>query len=1546
MEYFKRLILCLAALLALPVVAQQDEGAAFFSLSSDRTFSPGEAPTVQLWGQGFRKLQFRLYRVNDPVAFFEKLEEDHHFGGRPPRRDSNLTPLERFRAWKLRQRMALRNLVRAQFTLDARREYVASQRAGEQAPPPKASPAKPSVDEYAGVPVLNPQQLVATWDQPFAPANRWESAQVPIPAKEKGLYLVEATNGKLSAHTIVSVTGMAIISKGAPGRLLLRTVERASGKPVTGVPVRVLSGGSGQRDKLGAGETDNNGFLEVKIGDQKPESLLLLARQGTDFAALSTYGGNVTLDNDQRLHGYVYTDRPVYRPGHTVHYRAIVRSREVEGYQVPSGRRAKIEIQDSEGKSIYRTEQSLSSLGTLNGRFPIPANAALGYYSVQLQIGESYHAGGFQVEEYKKPEYEVRVVPTTKRVVQGGSLQMQIEARYYYGEPVANAKVKWTVHRGRYYLPYYLDDLDEDSGSTEDGDSPYSQREQVSEESGELDSEGKLTVNVPTAATGADQRYRVEAHVTDAAGREISGAGFAIATVGSYFVHVESDRYVYTPGQQASFTVDTRDYDNNPVPNVAFTVELLEWRWKEGEGSTVGQVQGVTGADGKGRVALPVTSGSLRVRVRSKTREGRQVEDYDYIWVSGNASWMSRGPDQRIQVVADKKTYQAGDTAKLLIMAGEPGAHLWVTLEGRSVLKSHFLTAADGTVSVDVPIEAVHAPNIWITAVAMSKNRLVQGTKMIKVPPVQHQLAVDLKPSKPEFRPGEPAAYLLEAKDSAGRPVANAEFSVGVVDEAIYAIRPEAAPEILPYFYGREWNRVNTDTSLSYYFHGEAGKRRMQLARVRPFRPNAQLKPDRMVQPKIRRLFPDTAFWSAEVRTDSAGKAQVKLEFPDALTTWRATARGVTADTKVGGTVNRVIVRKNLLTRLAVPRFFRQGDTMTIRVITQNLLPREKKVEVSLDAKGLQVIEGGKMQVTIAPKQTHVADYRVKVPSGKEAILLAKALTDEESDALELTLPIIPFGVKMADVRGGSFAGQTSESTADITIPTNAEPGSGSLEITATSSVAGSMFDALEYLTSFPYGCTEQTMSSFLPNVVVSQAVKSLGLKDRVNEVELNRKVRAGLERLGDFQHEDGGWGWWKTDESDVFMTAYVVAGLSQGRAAGQKVDWDWIQRGAEWLRTNSAKVKKTRLDLQAYVEYALALSGTPAAQLDELYAQRGNMSGYSLALLGLALDARKDQRAAAIATALEAKVKTSETEAWWPSERDDLLDIEMDSTPEASAYAMKLLASQNPENPLLAKAAVYLVNHRSGGYYWNSTKQTAMVIFGLTDYMKASGELKPNFSVTVFVNDQPSVTKRFTESEALSPATVKVPTSQLKPGVNRVRVVRYGQGRVYWSARGEYYSSADRLAQRGNLQLNLEREYFRLSSVKQGEKLVYNLEPMTNQVAQGDVIAVRLTVTGNHWRYLMVEDPIPAGTEIVERDDLYEIRQKPAWWNYYFTRREFRDDRAAFFQTWFERDQRYFYLLKVVNPGQFRVSPARVEPMYQPQYFATSSSLNLEVTK
>ncbi len=157
------------------------------------------------------------------------------------------------------------------------------------------------------------------------------------------------------------------------------------------------------------------------------------------------------------------------------------------------------------------------------------------------------------------------------------------------------------------------------------------------------------------------------------------------------------------------------------------------------------------------------------------------------------------------------------------------------------------------------------------------------------------------------------------------------------------------------------------------------------------------------------------------------GHARVEFNFPDALTTWRTTIRAMTDDGKAGGVVTRVLVRKNLIVRLAAPRFFRQGDETVLRVIAHNYLETAKDVTFALDVSGVDVLSGQTQKVNIPAKGESYVDWRVKARVTGNAVLTAKALTNEESDALEMTLPVLPYGVKQRAAGAGvvfSGAGQ------------------------------------------------------------------------------------------------------------------------------------------------------------------------------------------------------------------------------------------------------------------------------------------------------------------------------------------------------------------------------------------------------------------------------------------------------------------------------------------------------------------------------------------
>jgi uncharacterized protein YfaS (alpha-2-macroglobulin family) len=1508
----------------------QNEDAPYFSLASNRTFGSNGKPQVALTAWKVDALEFRVYRINDPIQFFQQLEDPHQFGGSAPRAPHERTWLERIHGWKHGLRTSIRRSLRAQFTEPPSAHF------GGSAPTPTKAGTKET--RFAEAPVLNSQQLVLSFVQPVRSHARWESETVDLPISERGFYLIEAVTGQLRAYTLVMVSDIVLVTKSARGRILNFVADRNTGEPVRGAQLWVVT----KEGRKSGPETDGDGIAQIDWTGAHPDDSRILARRGADFAVnqLSSFA---SADSQPWL-GYVYTDRPVYRPGHTVHFKGILRVRTATGYDVPAAKQVSIRIHDSEDKPVYQKDLTTSAIGTVHDDFELPAAAALGNYNIEVRAGGSYMNGNFDVEEYKKPEYEVRVTTAKPRVLEGQSVESTIDSAYYFGEPVAGAKVKYAVYRNLYYFPLWYDaDETESQGDADNQDTDSYGDEQILEENGVLDSNGKLTIHFDTGVSEHrnDYRYRIEARVTDEANREITGLGWAVATYGSFLVNVTPDRYFYPPGGKAVFKVQARDYDNHPV-TARVRVELLRFNRRDpANPQLVSAADGVTGSGGDRdvEITLPAEGGYYHARVTSRTPEGRDVQNTTSLWISGR-NLFDFGDDRKtVDIVPDKKIYRPGDTAKVLIVTGKPNTPVLATVEGRDLRLHKLLRSSDSTAVLEVPIAITDEPGLFVSVEFLRGGNLFQGTKYIKVPPEDHQLNVKLATDKPQYTPGETAQYSIQATGADGQPAARAELSLGVVDEAIYGIRRDTLQDPLSFFFGREWNSVYTERSLNYYFNGEAGKRTMKLA-LGPHRRLAQLKPDHLVQPKTRKVFPDTALWLADLTTDAGGRAQTKVEFPDSLTTWRATARGVTPDTKVGAAVLKTIVRKNLILRLAVPRFFVQGDEVTISALVHNYLTTAKTARVSLDVAGLDVLDGKTRDVEVPSRGEVKLDWRVRAQAVRSAMLTGKALTNEESDALELQLPVNVPGVKLAQSRGGSLApGGSAEF--DLTYSGKVEPGSRSLSVRVSPSIAGSLFGALDYLITFPYGCVEQTMSSFLPNIIVSQAVRDLGVKTNVDEAALQSKIRAGIERLYTFQHEDGGWGWWQTDESHPFMTAYVVAGLTQAAAAGVQVDNERVQKGADWVKKEFARDPKLVADLRAYMAYAVVDAGLTG----QVYDQRAKLSPYGLALLGLGLEQLKDARASEIAALVEQAAQQDEQQAWWPATRDPMLDFSDEVTPESTAYVVKFLSHQRAGSPLLPKAALWLMNHRNEGYWWSSTKQTAMVIYGLTDYLKTSNELNENLTATVYVNGQAVLTKKLDQATGISAPEITLDESKLQPGANHVRVTMAGEGRLYYSARAEYFSRDEKLQQTGSASLNILRDYFKLAPMKQGETIVYDTVPLNGPVAVGDILAVRLTVTGAAWKYLMVEDPIPAGTEFIERDGSYQLKSRPPWWSYYFTRRELHDDRMAMFQTWFPQGQhQYFYLLKVVNPGVFQVSPARVQPMYQPGFLSTTESLRLEV--
>jgi uncharacterized protein YfaS (alpha-2-macroglobulin family) len=1588
----------------------------FFSLTTNRTYGTQERPRLWLNYRDIDAIDFRVYRVNDPSKFFRQLDNPHQFGEDEEGefesfyRKRNPTFLERVRAFKNGFYMWFRDYFRAQLKHESRKSFNQRFRAPDELKEAEVQRTPLNVADYARVPLLNQDQLVRGWREKLPPLdNEYDRRSIPLGQREPGVYLVEAVNGDLRAFCVAIVTDLTMIEKtSADGQLLLYAVHRQTGAPRAGVEVQVLQG----KDTLTTGTTDNQGVLRTKVEKKQPKSdedatdgeggeggdegvdegsggegepsYLIMAKERDNFAIsdldsyiFGGYGGD-----GENLTSYIYTDRPVYRPQQKVYFKGILRTLGERGYAMPAGTMT-VSVSDSNDAKIFEKEMTLSSRGTFSGEVDIPEDAPLGTYNVTARTANGTASGYFDVQEYKKPEFKVAVAVPQKFVPVGSQVKFNVSARYFFGSPVTRADVKYYVYRERYYH-YFSDpqsDPIDDFGVSEEQEaesygSGYDYGDSmVKEGEGKLDAQGNMqvdfTVPQPSEKERWDYTYRLEAQVTDASRRMMLSSAEFVGTRGSTVADAETDRYVYYQGDTAKINVHTRDYEGRAVA-AGVTLTFVENTWEKIEKSDYGykyyeyklnerdlsSVNVQTNAQGEAsfdyRIEKP---GNIQIRT-TVWENGKPVASMGgSIWVADRNegySDYSYQESEAVKLVPDKKSYKAGETAHVLALLPTDKAHLLVTTELLSVMSVRQISAAGRAVVIDVPIEARHAPNIFLSVSYVRNGEMFSASESLVVPPRDRLLKVEIIPNKKEYKPRETASYTISAQNGDGTPAAGAEVSFGVVDEAIYSVMQENVGDIRKQFYAQRYNSVNTSFAVNFNFTGYAGKEKIQLAKNKKSYQLADFKNEgEFVEPLIRKIFKDTAYWQPAVTTGADGKANVKVELPDNLTTWRATARAVTTDTRVGAATSKIVERKDVIIRLAMPRFMTSGDVVTLSGIAHNYLTSDKTTQISLSVNGAQLLDPPTQTVTIPKNGEHRINWRVSAQQTGDVTLLAKALTDTDSDAVELQIPIVPRGLKQTTGESATLAGDgDSERTITLNLPNNADPRSRTLRIEAAPSAAATLFGALDYLTGYPYGCVEQTMSQFLPTIIVANTLRDVEQASIRDTNNINKKVKKGLDRLYNFQHDDGGWGWWKDDPTDPWMTAYVVDGLTMASRAGYQTDNARVEKGRGKLSGlldagKNDDGKEIGMETRAYMVYALnASGGVNPRYLEELFTNRGRLQPYARALLALTLKQRGDGRARQLASEIERSASQSDFDAHWESSRQ-IENYREDNNIEATALSIKALAQIAPESSVLPKAVRWVVANRRRGYYWVSTRQTAFVIYGLTDYLKVSRELSPDYALEVYVNNEQVLTQQVTSAEAAGAKSFVVTRkNEQVGGTTQVRFVKRGGGVLYATATLDYATNDEQTAPQSTSALKITREYLRLRVDEDGEgHMKWKTEPLTGELRSGDQIVSRLTIEGSPAPYLLIEDPIPAGAEQVESVSGLNLNYAENGWSNWYSAREFRDQRTAFFLNFFYGGKATFqYAMRVQEPGDFRVAPARVELMYQPNVQSNTASGRLTI--
>jgi uncharacterized protein YfaS (alpha-2-macroglobulin family) len=1544
---------------------------------------------------------------------------------------------------------------------------------------------------------------------------------IEIGGLEKGAYIARITNKNKVAYIGFVISSLGVLSKAGTGSMLAYIVQKQSGEPVNNVSVNFYLG----MNKIGSGVTnfgtayqtfDINQISNLNNDINNQVAPLIVGQQGDDVIISDSY--LYFGYGESKYSVYIYTNQPVYRTDSQVDFKGIIRTMSNFQYAIVPNQDITVKIKDSRNAEVYKEVLRSDNMGSVWGNYKIEKEAPLGTYTIYFELGENNtYSQTFSVEQYKKPEYKVVVTPENAQYLNNETIEAKVKADYYFGSPVTNAEVEYNIFKQRYYKPWWS--YSEyawwyaDYYESQDENAMYNSSEMIYSGTGTLNENGEMTIlyNIKEDfknenngrnwwwygwSDETDYRYIIQAKVVDKSRREIDGIGTVLVTRGKFFITANANKYLYKPNDDVTITVRTMDFSDKPV-STDFSVNIYKYDFSyykdnEYKKDFVATVNGKTLNEGEGTVTyrLPYNAeGYYVAEIEATDDRGNKITgSANFSVYKEGYSWYNENGGTII--MTDKDSYKIGDTVKAVVITPTPDANVLITAESDNILYYATEKFYGTSKEVLIPVTEKFSSNFYVKASYIQNGTMYDVQKMLMVVQEQKFLTVEIDPSKLIYKPKEKGELKVRVLDYMGLPVRNAEVSLGIIDESIYAIKEESTTDIRKFFYGPKWVYVSssfesanytyaysrlltiyerfniaslkeselatvtgrlldkesnivpdaiiiiddeyqaaiTNDSGEFEFKLPAGKysisiytgkeknedvRELVLSRgetknfvlytdetlndiaeqrglvdgvqnqrltTEEFSLDVMTSKTGVVQneknaPKskkesgkddyktaeVRSDFRDAILWSPSQMTDDNGYTTVEVQYPDNLTEWRITSRVITEDTKVGQNVKTVITRKDLLVRMETPRFLQQNDNVTISTIVHNYLSSEKRAKVKFTADNVQPLNATEQTITIPSNGEVRLDWNINVTGVTgDAKLYVEALTDEESDAVELKVPLEPTGLKITNSVIADFDDAYKNETKNFEIPLTSNLQSASLKFVVSPSLASTILTALDELAGYPYGCVEQTMSRFLPTVVVARAFKELDAPiSAATQKDLPKMVEAGLNRLYGFQHSDGGWGWWTNDGTNPFMTAYVVYGMTTAQSAGYTIKNGVLSNGVKAMKSQ-LKDQVLEPTTRAYVLYSLSLADKNSNTLIREYIkqlQKEDLNDYAKSLIILTLNEIGDtQKANEVVADLIKDVKYSgEGAAYW--EGKSFHYNWQDDKVQTTAMALSALVKTNLHADLKNKIVRWLMMQRMG-FAWRNTQETAFIVYSMVDYLKTSDELNPDYTIKVFVNEKEYMSKQLTRDDVFKKdEIIEVDYTALQMNNNVVRIEKTGTGKVYFSGTVNYYVNSSNVSAMEN-GFRVEREYYVLRQYEsyKGENIVYRKYNYDGNIKSGDMLLVKLRVYAKdqNLSYFMLEDPLPAGCEVITDDWAYQIEDEKdyrtvygyPYWRWWYADKDIRDDKVTFFATYLWGDHYEFsYIMRAQIPGEYNINPSVGALMYYPEVNGNSPTMRMNIS-
>ena len=1355
----------------------------------------------------------------------------------------------------------------------------------------------------------------------------------------KGIYhvMIRSTDDYwISDSRFISLSDIGLVAREGADKMYVFTNSIKTAESIGNVDIMIYAANN---QLIGSGSTNKDGVAEIKYSKKdysgfKPA--MIIARTSEDFNYLPFNSTRVNTsrfevggkrNNPTGLDVFIYGERDIYRPGEKINYSVILRNRE---WQTPGEIPLKLIMLLPNGKELKTFRKTINEEGSLEGSIDIATSAITGSYTLEVYTSNDILLGSqnFMVEEFVPDRIRVNAVPDKKSLKVGEEVNVNISAMNFFGPPAADRKYEVEMQvRQKYFAPDKFSAFNFSSANRKN----FTDQKVLE---GTTDGNGNAIYSFTVPDTYADQGVlQATFYVTvfDETGRPVSQNSTIDIYTQDVFYGIRFDGYNYHPlNQPVKFTFAAVNKDGNAV-NAQGEVHVIKheyktvlsrsgsyFRYESQKEEKLITEQTINVGANTSYSFVPRSPGDYEVRLyRPGSNLYISQTFYSYGgWGYAENSSFEVSREGNVDIELDKKSYFAGETVKALFKTPFSG-RLLVTLESDKLISYHYLEVEKRTASLDLRMTGEHVPNIYLTATLIKPHEVsdipltvAHGYQNITVEEKSRKIPVSIT-AKKQVR--SKTTQEVTVKATPGSYV-----TLAAVDNGVLQVSDYETPDPYGHFYQKRALQV-TSYDLYPLLFPEV------RARLSSTGGDGGPEMEKRVNPMQAKRVKIVSYWSGITKANGSGEAKFKFSIPQFSGEVRLMAVAYKGN-NFGSSESTMTVADPLVISTALPRFLSPGDTINVPVTLTNTTTKSANANAQLKVKGpFKIIGSSTQSISINSKSEQraqfalVADQTIGV--GNISIEV-NALGEKFSENIEIS--VRPASTLQKLTGSGTIAGGRSTSLSMQT--SDFMPGSIDYRLVLSRSPVVELGSHLSYLVQYPYGCTEQTVSSAFPQVYFGDIVDAMGFNESL-KVNANANILEAIRKIKMRQLYNGAVTLWDGGGyEDWWTTIYATHFLLEAKKAGFDIESDLLEAMLSYISTrlksretieyyyNRNQNKRIAPKEVAYGLFVLAAAGKPDVSSMNYYKSNTELLALdSKYLLSAAFALAGDKRSfnSLLPSSFAGEESVPQTGGSYYSDVRD------------EAIALYVLIEVDPSNAQIGSMARDVSTKLRNREYL-STQERAFSFLALGKLLRKSNA-----------------------SDVTAEIKVKGKTvGTLKNGIWKgdmktlrstdVEVVTKGAGQLYYYWESEGISVSGRYKEEDSY-LKVRRKFFD----RTGREIT------GNTFKQNDLVIIGITIERSYSgtvSNVVLTDLLPAGFEI-ENPRTKEIPGMD--WikdGHTPTSLDVRDDRIHFFVDVHQPKQTYYYAVRVVSPGSFRMGPVSADAMYNGEYHSYHGARTIRV--